>query len=67
MPDALVGHRDAAFSQDQLNIAQVETEHVIQPDGMADGFGRKPMPRIRGGLVCHPVSFDRLPFGASRS
>ena len=61
MPDALMGHNDAAFSQDQLDVTQTETEHVIQPDGMADDLGCKPMPRKRGGLVCHLVSFARLP------
>jgi hypothetical protein len=61
MPDALIGHHDAAFGQDQLDVAQAETEHVIQPDSMADDFGRKPMARIRGGLVGLAVSFAHLP------
>jgi hypothetical protein len=34
---------------------------VIKPDGMADDLGRKPMPRIRGGLECHAVSLAHLP------
>jgi hypothetical protein len=32
---------------------------VIQPDGMTDDPGRKPLSRKRGGLVCHAVSFAR--------
>ena len=56
---------NAAFRQDQLDVAHAETEHVIQPHGMADDLGRKPMPRIPGGLkrfgeteVIKRVSFD---------
>jgi hypothetical protein len=32
-----MGHNDVAFGQDQLDIAQAETEHEIQPNGVADG------------------------------
>jgi len=56
-----MGHQDAPFGQDQLDVTQAETEHVIQPDGMADDLDRKPMSRIRGGLVCHAMSFACLP------
>jgi hypothetical protein len=61
MPDALMGHNDAAFRQYQLDVAQAEAEHVIQPDGMADDLGRKPMSRTHGGLVGHTVTFARPP------
>jgi hypothetical protein len=47
--------------QDQLNVARTETEHVMQPDGMADNLGWKPMLRKRGGLACHAVWFAHLP------
>ena len=66
MPYALMGHNDAAFGQNQLDVAQAETEHVIQPDGVADDLGRKPMPRIRGGLVRHAVSIGCLPLKRHR-
>jgi hypothetical protein len=39
---------------------------VIQPHGMAHDLGRKPMPRIRGGLVCHAVSLAHLPLKRHR-
>jgi hypothetical protein len=32
MPDALMGHHDAAFGEDQFDVPQAETEDVIQPD-----------------------------------
>ena len=35
-PHRLVGDDDAALSQKQLNIAQAEAEHMIQPYSMAD-------------------------------
>jgi hypothetical protein len=58
MSDAFVGHDDAAFGQ--LHVSQAEAEQVIQPDGMADDLGRKPMPRIRGGFECHVASLAHL-------
>jgi hypothetical protein len=61
VPDALVGHRDATLGQDQLDVTQAETEHVIQPDCMTDDLGRKPMPGIRSGLECHAVSLAYRP------
>jgi hypothetical protein len=59
-----MGHHDAAFGEDQLDVTQAEAEHVIQPNGVADDLGR--MPRIRGGLVGHAVSFARLPLKRQR-
>ena len=35
--------RDAAFSQEQLNIPQAEAEHVVRPDGVADDLGGEPV------------------------
>ena len=45
-----VGDDDAALGQDQLHIAQAETEHVVQPDSVADDRGREPMTGVRVGL-----------------
>ena len=61
MPDALMGHHDAAFGEDQFDVPQAEAEDVIQPDGVADDLGRKPMPGIRGGFLCHAVMQQALP------
>ena len=61
MPNAFMGHYDATFRQDQLDIAQAEAEDVIQPDRMADNVGGKPVSRIRGGFGCHSVSLAHLP------
>jgi hypothetical protein len=42
-PDALGGDHNAALSQDQLDIAQAEAEHMIQPHGIADDLGWEAM------------------------
>ena len=40
---------DATFSEEQFNIPQAETEHVIQPNSMADDLGGKAMAVARVG------------------
>ena len=49
-PDRLVGNLDAVLGQHQLDIPEAEAERVVQPNGVADDFGRKAvtMVRIRG-------------------
>jgi len=44
-----MGHHDAAFGQDQLNVTQAQAEGVIPPHGVVDDLGRKPVPGIEGG------------------
>ena len=48
-------------------ISKAETEHVIQPDSMADDLGWKPVAIARVGLACHPGSLAGLqPAGQTR-
>ena len=56
----LVGDENASFSQDQLHIAQAEAEYVVQPHGMADDLGRKPMAVAWVRWRLHAASFTRL-------
>ena len=42
-PHRLVGDDDASLSQDQLNIARAEAEHVMQSGSVPDDLGREPM------------------------
>src|SRR6185437_7258259 len=56
-----MGDQDAALSQDQLNIAEAEAEHMIQPHGVTDDLGREAMAMIRTGLGRDPVSFAGPP------
>jgi hypothetical protein len=60
VPNALVGHHDAALSQDEFHIPQAETENMMEPHGVADDLCREAMPRIRDRVKCHSVSFARL-------
>jgi hypothetical protein len=63
MPNAFVGHHDAALRQDQLDVAQTEAEDVIEPDGVADDLRRKPVSGIEGArsLRFHVGSLAHLP------
>ena len=48
MPDAY------SFGQQILNIPEAHAVSVVEPDGMADDFGRKAMPKIAGPASVHP-------------
>ena len=39
--NGLVGHRDSAFGQQFLNVAEVEGEASVQPHGLLDDHGRE--------------------------
>ena len=49
--------------QEQLNVAQAEAEHMIQPDRMADVLRWEAMAIVRIGWRLHAPSFVRLPRG----
>jgi len=55
-PNGLIGDDDAPLGQQKFNISKAEAEYVIQPDGMGDEFGWKPMTIVRVGRALHPVS-----------
>jgi hypothetical protein len=48
-------------AKDQLHIAQVEAEHVVQPDDVADDLGWEPMTIVGVGWRLHTVSLTRCP------
>jgi hypothetical protein len=52
----LVRDDNAAFRQDQLDIAQTEAEHVVQPDSVGDDLGWEPMAVVRVRWRRHPTS-----------
>ena len=37
-----------------LNIPEAQAVSVVEPDGMADDFGRKAMPMVAGPASVHP-------------
>jgi hypothetical protein len=43
----------ASFRQDQFNVPEAQTEDVIEPDSMANDFGRKAMTIMRVGGCFH--------------
>jgi hypothetical protein len=49
----LIGEDNIALSQNQLDIPQVEAEHVTKPDGMTDDLGGEPMTIVRIGWRVH--------------
>jgi hypothetical protein len=40
----LVGHHDAAFRRQILDVAEAQGEPDIKPDRLLDDFGREPVP-----------------------
>ena len=59
-----MGHDHAPFGQDQLDISQAEAEHMIQPDGVVDDLGWKPVPGIGGGRSLMPSASPNTRPGA---
>jgi len=47
--NALVRDDHTPLGQDRLDVARAEAEHVVEPDGLADRFGRKAMTAVRVG------------------
>ena len=54
LPNSFVRHDDAAFGQQILDIPEAQAVSVIQPDGVADDFRRKTMPKVAGSSNVHP-------------
>ena len=55
LPNGFVRHDDAAFGQQILDIPEAQAVSVVEPDGMADDFGRKAMPKVAGPGVFIPA------------
>ena len=58
-PDRFVGHRDAALGQEIFDIAKAHSEAVIQPDGVADDFGRESISLVAQRVAFHRPSLPR--------
>ena len=54
LPNGFVRHDDAAFGKQILDIPEAQAVSVVEPDGMADDFGRKAMPKVAGPASVHP-------------
>src|SRR5262249_18981507 len=56
LPHRFMADDDAAGGQQLLDHAQPEREAEVQPDGVADDFGREPIPGVAGASGCrHPT------------
>ena len=62
LASGFVGHDDASFGQQILNIPEAQAVSVVEPDGMADDVGRKAMPMVAGPESVHPENPPRQGF-----
>ena len=54
LPNGFVRHDDAALGQQILDIPEAQAVSVIQPDGVADDYRRKAMPKVARSSSVHP-------------
>ena len=54
LPNGFVRHDDASLGEEILDIPEAQAVSVIQPDGVADNFRRKAMPKVAGSSSVHP-------------
>ena len=56
--DRFIGNGDAALSQKTLDIAKAQAKSVVQPDRVADDFGRKSISAVARRVPFHPPSLS---------
>ncbi len=56
--DRFIGNGDAALSQEILDIAKAQAKSVVQPDRVADDFGRKSISAVARRVPFHPPSLS---------
>ena len=56
--DRFIGNGDAALSQKIFDIAQAQAKSVVEPDGVADDFGRKSISAVARRVPFHPPSLS---------
>ena len=54
LPNGFVRHDEASLGKEILDIPEAQAVSVIQPDGVADDFRRKAMPKVAGSSNVHP-------------
>ena len=60
VPDGFVSDGDAAVCEEVLDLAETETEPVVEPDGVADDDRREPIAGIANCVLGHPVTVTAL-------
>ena len=53
LANGFIGDSDASFGEEFFHFAETEAEPMVQPDGMADNFGRKTVTLVAGCLNFH--------------
>ena len=56
--DRFIGNADAALSQKILDIEKAQEKSVVQPDRVADDFGRKSISAVARRVPFHPPSLS---------
>ncbi len=56
LPDGFVGDDDSALCEAILDVSEAQAEAVVQPDGVADDFGRKTVSAIAVRIAAHVPS-----------
>jgi hypothetical protein len=56
-PDAFIAYSDAPLGEQILNISVTEIESVVEPNGVADDFGRESVAFVS----VHPQIIDHWP------
>jgi hypothetical protein len=56
----LVRYLNTPLGKEIFNISEAQVESMIQPDGVADDFGRKPVAMISRFGLAHPLSVPNI-------
>ena len=59
--DGLVGNRNAPLGEEVFDVAEAETESVVEPYGVADDFRRESVSVICGPLAGHRLTLPVRP------
>ena len=59
LSNRFVRHDDASFGKQIFDLSEAQTELIIEPNGVADYFGRKTMPEIARSAAFHTAIVPR--------
>ena len=54
LPNGFVRHDEASLGKEILDIPEAQAVSVVQPDGVADDYRRKAMPKVARSASVHP-------------
>jgi hypothetical protein len=60
LPNGFIGDRDVPSGEQVLYIAEADPEPVVEPDGVADDFGRESIAVIAGNRARHPPTLSAV-------